>query len=106
MAPPPVRDYRSELPVFPGREPVVPPVPGPGSGQQPEPPAPAASTDDVDTPPRGTPVQQLRGWFDQHPDQHPDPQPSRYPEQHPDQQGGGEFGPTGDPTEIPFRWRK
>ncbi|MFI5612321.1 hypothetical protein [Amycolatopsis sp. NPDC051903] len=48
--------------------------------------------DDEATPPRGLPS--ARGWFDEYPD-NPD-----------GDGGGGEFGPTGEPTEIPFRWRK
>ncbi|WP_156096776.1 hypothetical protein [Amycolatopsis jejuensis] len=54
-------------------------------------PAPSPA-DDAATPPRGLPVQGARGWFDEHPDR--------------DDNGPGEFGPTGEPTEIPFRWRK
>ncbi|WP_158605640.1 hypothetical protein [Amycolatopsis panacis] len=86
--PPPMRGYRGEPPVFPGREPVVPPVPDATPGPR------SAPLDEADTPPRGTPLPSSRGWFDQHPDQHPG------------RQDGAEFGPTGDPTEIPFRWRK
>jgi hypothetical protein len=49
--------------------------------------------DDVETPPRGTPLPQSRGWFDEF-------------ENREDNGGGGEFGPTGEPTEIPYKYRK
>ncbi|WP_406641217.1 hypothetical protein [Amycolatopsis sp. WGS_07] len=81
--PPPSRTYRDELPVFPGKAPAVPPVPDYHA------PSPA---DDAATPPRGIPVPDNRGWFDEHPDHEDD--------------GPSDFGPTGQPTEVPFRWRK
>ncbi|MEV4602250.1 hypothetical protein AB0K15_33255 [Amycolatopsis sp. NPDC049253] len=59
--------------------------------------------DDTPTPPRGIP--QVRGWFDQHPD-NPSSAPQNATPPTGDDPDGGEFGPTGDPTEIPFRWRK
>ncbi|WIX79538.1 hypothetical protein QRX50_01625 [Amycolatopsis carbonis] len=61
------------------------------------------SADDTPTPPRGIP--QVRGWFDQHPD-NPNTPPQSATPPNGDDPDGGEFGPTGDPTEIPFRWRK
>ncbi|OAP23914.1 MULTISPECIES: hypothetical protein [Amycolatopsis] len=80
---PPSRTYRDDRPVFPGKESAVPPVPDYGA------PSPA---DDTATPPRGIPVGDPRGWFDEHPDHEDD--------------GPADFGPTGHPTEVPFRWRK
>ncbi|WP_326568547.1 hypothetical protein VSH64_43460 [Amycolatopsis rhabdoformis] len=59
---------------------------------------PAQPADDTPTPPRGIP--RVRGWFDQHPDNPTTPPATT------DTPDDGEFGPTGDPTEIPFRWRK
>lgn len=81
--PPPARTYRDERPVFPGKESAVPPVPDYGA---------SSPADDTATPPRGIPVGDARGWFDEHPDHEDD--------------GPGDFGPTGQPTEVPFRWRK
>lgn len=49
------------------------------------------------TPPRGVPMH--RGWFDELGENVPESSKVDPPE-------GGEFGPTGDPTEIPYRYRK
>jgi hypothetical protein len=49
--------------------------------------SPAAPEPDVDTPPRGIPLAD-RGWFDELQSEEP-----------------AEFGPTGEPTEIPYRYR-
>ncbi|MER6900070.1 hypothetical protein ABT261_40805, partial [Amycolatopsis sp. NPDC000740] len=81
--PPPSRTYRDEPPVFPGKESAVPPVPDYGA---------SSPADDAATPPRGIPVPDNRDWFDEHPDHKDD--------------GPADFGPTGQPTEVPFRWRK
>ncbi|MDT8909330.1 hypothetical protein [Amycolatopsis sp. PS_44_ISF1] len=51
----------------------------------------APSPDDEDTPPRGMPLPQSRGWFDEFENR---------------EENSGEFGPTGEPTEIPYRYRK
>ena len=66
-------------PVFPGPDT---PLPQPTKDQQ----EPA-------TPPRGTP----RGWFDEFNDQPQDPQDPEEPQ---------DFGPTGQPTEIPYRYKR
>ncbi|WP_236795963.1 hypothetical protein [Amycolatopsis sp. GM8] len=50
-------------------------------------PEPVEPDADSDTPPRGIPLSD-RGWFDEHPDQQP-----------------GQFGPSGQPTELPYRYR-
>ncbi|MEV7091226.1 hypothetical protein AB0M80_00140 [Amycolatopsis sp. NPDC051045] len=63
-------------PVFPGRDT---PLPQPSTARQ----EPA-------TPPRGTP----RGWFDEFPEQ---PAETEEPQ---------DFGPTGQPTEIPYRFKR
>jgi hypothetical protein len=52
-----------------------------------EPPTEPEPSADADTPPRGIPLGD-RGWFDELPTA-----------------GGTEFGPTGEPTEIPYRYR-
>jgi hypothetical protein len=52
----------------------------------------APSPADDDTPPRGMPLPQSRGWFDEFENR--------------EDNGGGEFGPTGEPTEIPYKYRK
>ncbi|KAA9152836.1 hypothetical protein FPZ12_036140 [Amycolatopsis acidicola] len=54
----------------------------------PEPPhSPPGADADADTPPRGIPISE-RGWFDNYPDEEQT-----------------NFGPTGDPTELPYRYR-
>ncbi|WP_143086522.1 hypothetical protein [Amycolatopsis saalfeldensis] len=53
----------------------------------------SSPADDVETPPRGTPLPQSRGWFDEFQNRE-------------DNGGDGEFGPTGEPTEIPYKYRK
>lgn len=85
--------------------PPIPPVPVPPSQVTPAPappPAPPAESE-TDTPPRVTPLpppsaQGDRGWFDELARQ-VDSQKAEKPSD------GGEFGPTGDPTEIPYRFR-
>ncbi|WP_431875128.1 hypothetical protein [Amycolatopsis sacchari] len=79
----------------------VPPLPEPAARppRQPEPPAEAVAEepgprpeeqapapDETDTPPRGIPVSE-RGWFDEYADE------------------PAQFGPTGQPTELPYRYR-
>lgn len=58
--------------------------------------------DDTDTPPRGLrlPVND-RGWFDELPDS-----ASAASSSEPPQTDETTFGPSGDPTEIPYRYRK
>ncbi|UMP01684.1 hypothetical protein [Amycolatopsis sp. EV170708-02-1] len=71
---------------------AMPPVPQPVSPPQGVPVAPEPAT-----PPRGVPMH--RGWFDELAENVPESSKVDQPE-------GGEFGPTGDPTEIPYRYRK
>jgi hypothetical protein len=52
-----------------------------------EPEAEAAHRPDSDTPPRGLPATD-RGWFDEYPEE-----------------DSVQFGPTGQPTELPYRYR-
>ncbi|RSM54474.1 hypothetical protein DMH03_37315 [Amycolatopsis sp. WAC 01376] len=68
---------------------IAPPLPQPASPASP-PPEPA-------TPPRGVPMN--RGWFDELAENAPESSKVAQSE-------GAEFGPTGDPTEIPYRYRK
>ncbi|RSM83047.1 hypothetical protein DL991_04260 [Amycolatopsis sp. WAC 01375] len=68
---------------------IAPPLPQPVSPASP-PPEPA-------TPPRGVPMN--RGWFDELAENAPESSKVARSE-------GAEFGPTGDPTEIPYRYRK
>ncbi|EME50854.1 hypothetical protein H074_37858 [Amycolatopsis decaplanina DSM 44594] len=83
--------------------PPAPPVIGPPSGPLPQPVSPASPPQGVPvapeavTPPRGVPMH--RGWFDELAENVPESSKVDQPE-------GGEFGPTGDPTEIPYRYRK
>ncbi|WP_158885519.1 hypothetical protein [Amycolatopsis anabasis] len=75
-------------------EPPKPPMPPSASEWVSKPPA---NQPDTDTPPRGTPAPDTgkpRGWFDDFTDQEPEK---------PAENGG--FGPTGEPTEIPYRYR-
>ncbi|MFD6068548.1 hypothetical protein ACFWGA_15230 [Amycolatopsis lurida] len=82
---PPVTPPSSAMPPAPPlTQPVSPP---PGIPLAPEP----------ATPPRGVPMH--RGWFDELAENVPESSKVDQPE-------GGEFGPTGDPTEIPYRYRK
>ncbi|KFU79444.1 hypothetical protein SAMN04489729_3643 [Amycolatopsis lurida] len=82
---PPVTPPSSAMPSAPPlTQPVSPP---PGIPVAPEP----------ATPPRGVPMH--RGWFDELGENVPESSKVDPPE-------GGEFGPTGDPTEIPYRYRK
>ncbi|RSN19731.1 hypothetical protein DMC61_39615 [Amycolatopsis sp. WAC 04169] len=83
-----------EPPVSPPDPPVTAPpsVARPASPPQGIPVAPEPAT-----PPRGVPMH--RGWFDELAENVPESSKVDPPE-------GGEFGPTGDPTEIPYRYRK
>ncbi|ONF62679.1 hypothetical protein [Amycolatopsis keratiniphila] len=83
-----------EPPVSPPDPPVTAPpsVAMPASPPQGVPVAPEPAT-----PPRGVPMH--RGWFDELAENVPESSKVDQPE-------GGEFGPTGDPTEIPYRYRK
>ncbi|WP_410653481.1 hypothetical protein [Amycolatopsis sp. cmx-4-54] len=74
-------------PAGPSPQPMSPVSPPRGGPVAPEPP----------TPPRGIPMH--RGWFDELGENVPESSKVDPPE-------GGEFGPTGDPTEIPYRYRK
>ncbi|ANN22252.1 hypothetical protein SD37_35280 [Amycolatopsis orientalis] len=76
--------------------PVAPPVTGPPPAPLPQPASPASPPEPA-TPPRGVPVH--RGWFDELAENPPESSKLDPPE-------GGEFGPTGEPTEIPYRYRK
>jgi hypothetical protein len=93
-------------PVWRTATPPPPPVPVPPA-QLDTPPAPPGipqpGEPELDTPPRGIPLpapsaQADRGWFDELAGQ-ADSQKTEKPSD------GGEFGPTGDPTEIPYRFR-
>jgi hypothetical protein len=75
---PPVPPAPNDRPVFPGRDT---PLPQP-SGRS-----------EADTPPRGNP----RGWFDEFTDQQAKPEETEEPQ---------DFGPTGQPTEIPYRFKR
>nr|WP_248846478.1 hypothetical protein [Amycolatopsis regifaucium] len=83
--------------------PVTPPVTGPPSGPLPQPTSPGSpppgtpAAPEPATPPRGVPMH--RGWFDELAGNVPESSKVDPPE-------GGEFGPTGEPTEIPYRYRK
>ncbi|WP_244200066.1 hypothetical protein [Amycolatopsis thailandensis] len=80
--------------------PVTPPVTGPPSGPLPQPVSPSRGipvAPDLPTPPRGVPMG--RGWFDELAESVPESSKV-------DPAEDGEFGPTGDPTEIPYRYRK
>lgn len=68
---------------------IAPPLPQPAS--------PASAPPEPATPPRGVPMN--RGWFDELAENAPES--SKVAESE-----GAEFGPTGDPTEIPYRYRK
>ncbi len=71
------------------------PLPQPTSPSSPPQGVPVAP--EPATPPRGLPLH--RGWFDELGENVPESSKVDQPE-------GGEFGPTGDPTEIPYRYRK
>jgi hypothetical protein len=86
---PPAAPPATESAVGPGPQPVSPPSPPQGT---PAPPVPEPAT-----PPRGVPVH--RGWFDELEGDLPESSKLDPPE-------SGEFGPTGEPTEIPYRYRK
>jgi hypothetical protein len=94
---PPAPVWRT-TPVTPSQS--VPPLPEPPRRQAPppeaavpqqeeQPPEPPAA--DTDTPPRGIPVSR-RGWFDEYPEERAADE-------------SGQFGPTGEPTERPYRYR-
>ncbi|MDI5976505.1 hypothetical protein [Amycolatopsis magusensis] len=91
-----------------GRLPVVPPSTARLVTELDEPfavPSPVVEVDpDTDTPPRGTrlPLGGDRGWFDELPDS-ASAASSSEPPAPPEDTG---FGPSGDPTEIPYRYRK
>ncbi|MGA6164075.1 hypothetical protein [Amycolatopsis magusensis] len=91
-----------------GRLPVVPPSTARLVTELDEPlavPSPVVEVDpDTDTPPRGTrlPIGGDRGWFDELPDS-ASAASSSEPPAPPEDTG---FGPSGDPTEIPYRYRK
>jgi len=82
---------------------AMPPVTGPPPGPLPQPTSSASPPQgipvapDLPTPPRGVPMG--RGWFDELAESVPESSKVDSPE-------GDEFGPTGDPTEIPYRYRK
>jgi hypothetical protein len=86
---PPAAPPATESAVGPVPKPVSPPSPPQGT---PAPPAPEPAT-----PPRGVPMH--RGWFDELEGDLPESSKLDPPE-------SGEFGPTGEPTEIPYRYRK
>ncbi|RSN50380.1 hypothetical protein DMC64_06810 [Amycolatopsis sp. WAC 04197] len=78
--------------------PPDPPVTAPPSAAMPaSPPQGIPIAPEPATPPRGVPMH--RGWFDELAENVPESSKVDQPE-------GGEFGPTGDPTEIPYRYRK
>ncbi|KFZ82352.1 hypothetical protein ED92_00200 [Amycolatopsis sp. MJM2582] len=78
--------------------PPDPPVTAPPSAAMPaSPPQGIPVAPEPATPPRGVPMH--RGWFDELAENVPESSKVDQPE-------GGEFGPTGDPTEIPYRYRK
>ncbi|WP_394360799.1 hypothetical protein [Amycolatopsis sp. SB7-3] len=78
--------------------PPDPPVTAPPSAAMPaSPPQGIPVAPEPVTPPRGVPMH--RGWFDELAENVPESSKVDQPE-------GGEFGPTGDPTEIPYRYRK
>ncbi|MEU8415863.1 hypothetical protein AB0C24_24015 [Amycolatopsis japonica] len=78
--------------------PPDPPVTVPPSAAMPaSPPQGIPVAPEPATPPRGVPMH--RGWFDELAENVPESSKVDQPE-------GGEFGPTGDPTEIPYRYRK
>jgi hypothetical protein len=88
---PPAPVWRT-TPVTPS--PSVPPLPGPP--RQAPPPAvaeqdPEPADPDTDTPPRGIPAAE-HGWFDEYPEERAEDE-------------SGQFGPTGEPTERPYRYR-
>ncbi|WET80708.1 hypothetical protein P3102_05535 [Amycolatopsis sp. QT-25] len=74
---------------------IAPPLPQPASPASPPQGVPVAP--DPATPPRGIPMN--RGWFDELAENVPESSKV-------DQLENTEFGPTGDPTEIPYRYRK
>ncbi|MFD5248857.1 hypothetical protein ACFWIW_30240 [Amycolatopsis sp. NPDC058340] len=103
MQPPPV----SAPPATPEVRPAAasqaepePPVTAPPPAAMPQPASPPQGVPvapEPATPPRGVPMH--RGWFDELAENVPESSKVDQPE-------GGEFGPTGDPTEIPYRYRK
>ncbi|AXB47219.1 hypothetical protein A4R43_36185 [Amycolatopsis albispora] len=82
-----------------GQLPVVPPSSAKPVTDLDEPFAvPSARAEEADTPPRGIRMGD-RGWFDELPDSASAASSSEPP-------GEATFGPSGDPTEIPYRYRK
>lgn len=86
----PARHAAPARPVFPGPG-TLPPVPNTDArpvfpGKNTPLPQPTTRTE-PETPPRGTP----RGWFDELPEQ---------------QEEAQDFGPTGQPTEIPYKYKR
>lgn len=78
-------------------QPSRPPVTRPAGPPPSSPPQGIPVSPDPPTPPRGVPLG--RGWFDELADNAPESSKVDPPE-------GGGFGPTGEPTEIPYRYRK
>ncbi|MFC3451792.1 hypothetical protein [Amycolatopsis speibonae] len=102
-SPPPANPPPATSPPSSAMPPATSPVTGPPSGPLPQPVSPGSPpqgipvSPDLPTPPRGIPMG--RGWFDELAENVPESSKLDQPE-------GGEFGPTGDPTEIPYRYRK
>lgn len=93
QGPEPESSPAAEQPTSPGS-----PATEPSSAEQPAPPAPATPPtaasgpdDEADTPPHGLPLRR-RGWFDE---------ASEAPSDE-----SAQFGPTGESTETPFRYRE
>lgn len=97
--PPPVTPSAAEpvAPAPPATEPAAGPMPPPVSPPSLPPGTPVPPAPEPATPPRGVPMH--RGWFDTLEGDLPESSKLDPPE-------GGEFGPTGEPTEIPYRYRK
>lgn len=93
--PAPAASQPTSAPAPPSAEPQS----APTEGRAPERQTPERA--EPDTPPRGVaqPGADPRGWFDELPETGaaPDESPT---------QDAGQFGPTGDPTEIPYRYRR
>ncbi|TVS99573.1 hypothetical protein FNH07_34225, partial [Amycolatopsis bartoniae] len=75
--PPPAPDWTSRL------QPETPPTPAAEGPSRVE-----SALSGEETPPRGIPAAE-RGWFDEYPEDGEQPR----------------FGPTGQPTELPYRYR-
>ncbi|WP_410578130.1 hypothetical protein [Amycolatopsis sp. lyj-108] len=94
-APPATPEAQSAAPSQ--AEPEPPATTPPSSAIAPPLPQPASPPPEPATPPRGVPMN--RGWFDELAENAPESSKVAQSE-------GAEFGPTGDPTEIPYRYRK